>query len=385
MKQGGDLMKIAIISTEKLPVPAVRGGAIQIYIDSVASIIASNGKNVTVISITDPNLKSEEKNQGVKYIRFPEEEYLPYIIKHLKQEKYDVVHLCNRPNWITILREAAPQTKFVLSVHNEMFAYEKISDKEGEACIAAVSKIVTVSDYIGKTITSRFQTAKAKTRTVYSGVDVNEYYPSWTVNGTKVKSHVLKQLNLQNKKIVLFVGRLSKVKGPHILLQALPKIIEKNPDIVMVFIGSKWFGDNNVNNYVKHLYTLGAMFPEHVVFIKFVKPKDISTLYAMSDIFVCSSQWQEPLARVHYEAMAAGLPIITSNRGGNPEVIEEGKNGYIVNDFENPDAYAEKIINLLNNENKRKQIGKYGRAKVEKEFNWNRVATDLMKVYEEVL
>jgi spore coat protein SA len=88
---------------------------------------------------------------------------------------------------------------------------------------------------------------------------------------------------------------------------------------------------------------------------------------------------------VHYEAMAAGLPIITSNRGGNPEVIEEGKNGYIVNDFENPDAYAEKIINLLNNENKRKQIGKYGRAKVEKEFNWNRVATDLMKVYGEVL
>lgn len=127
------------------------------------------------------------------------------------------------------------------------------------------------------------------------------------------------------------------------------------------------------------------MFPEHVVFIKFVKPKDISTLYAMSDIFVCSSQWQEPLARVHYEAMAAGLPIITSNRGGNPEVIEEGKNGYIVNDFENPDAYAEKIINLLNNENKRKQIGKYGRAKVEKEFNWNRVAMDLMKVYGEVL
>ena len=99
----------------------------------------------------------------------------------------------------------------------------------------------------------------------------------------------------------------------------------------------------------------------------------------MSDIFVCSSQWQEPLARVHYEAMAAGLPIITSNRGGNPEVIEEGKNGYIVNDFENPDAYAEKIINLLNNENKRKQMGKYGRSKVEKEFGWNRVAMDLIE------
>lgn len=52
----------------------------------------------------------------------------------------------------------------------------------------------------------------------------------------------------------------------------------------MVFIGSKWFGDNNVNNYVKHLYTLGAMFQNNVIFIKFVKPKDIPTLYAMSDL-----------------------------------------------------------------------------------------------------
>ncbi|MES5893756.1 glycosyltransferase [Bacillus cereus group sp. RP43] len=378
-------MKIAIIATEKLPVPAVRGGAIQIYIDSVATIIASKGNDVTVISITDPNLKTEEKNGGVRYIRFAEEGYLHDILEHLRNEQYDVIHLCNRPNWITLLSEVATKTKFVLSVHNEMFAYEKMSDQEGEACIKAVSKIITVSDYIGETITSRFKTAQSKTKTVYSGVDLNEYYPDWTINGKEVKRYVKKELNLQNKKVVLFVGRLSKVKGPHILLQALPKIIEKNPDIVMVFIGSKWFGDNNVNNYVKHLYTLGAMFQNNVIFIKFVKPKDIPTLYTMSDIFVCSSQWQEPLARVHYEAMAAGLPIITSNRGGNPEVIEEGKNGYIVNDFENPDAYAEKIISLLNNESKREQMGKYGRLKVEKDFGWNRVAMNLIGVYKEVL
>ncbi|MGE7887067.1 glycosyltransferase family 4 protein [Bacillus cereus] len=378
-------MKIAIISTEKLPVPAVRGGAIQIYIDSVASIIASKGNDVTVISITDPNLKSEEKKGGVRYIRFAEERYLQEILEHLRKQQYDVVHLCNRPNWITLLSEVATKTKFVLSVHNEMFAYEKMSDQEGEDCIKAVSKIITVSDYIGETITSRFKIAKSKTKTVYSGVDLNEYYPAWTINGEQVKRYVKKELNLQNKKVILFVGRLSKVKGPHILLQALPKIIEKHPDIAMVFIGSKWFGDNNVNNYVKHLYTLGAMFQKNVIFIKFVKPKDIPTLYAMSDLFVCSSQWQEPLARVHYEAMAAGLPIITSNRGGNPEVIEEGKNGYIVNDFENPDAYAEKIINLLNNESKRVQMGKYGRLKVEKDFGWNRVAMNLIGVYKGVL
>ncbi|MDX8364409.1 glycosyltransferase family 4 protein [Cytobacillus sp. IB215665] len=375
-------MKIALIATEKLPVPAIRGGAIQIYLQSVASIIAQK-HDVTVISITDPELLDFEQTNGVKYVRFSADQYVEQIEAHIKAENYDVIHLCNRPNWIKILATASPQTKFVLSVHNEMFDYEKMTDVEGLDCIQNVSKIVTVSNFIGKTITSRFPEAVNKTSTVYSGVDIDHYHPAWTGNGKSTRNRIRDELNLQGRKIVLFVGRLSKVKGPHLLLQALPHIIDKHPDIMMVFIGSKWFGDDNVNNYVRHLYTFGAMYKEHVTFIKFVRPKNIPELYAMSDVFVCSSQWQEPLARVHYEAMAAGLPIITSKRGGNPEVIEEGKNGYIIDDFENPIEYAKKINLLLNDVNTRRSMGKYGRSIVERDFNWNRVAGNLLHVYEQ--
>jgi spore coat protein SA len=376
-------MKLALIATEKLPVPAVRGGAIQIYLESIAPVIASH-HDVTVISITDPSLPDLQTLNGVRYVRLQEDNYVELISDHLQKEHYDVIHVCNRPAWVEILRKAAPKSKIVLSVHNEMFAYEKISNEDGEKCIQEVSKIVTVSNYIANTIVSRFPSAKGKTKTVYSGVDIKTYVPIWTDAGKKERNRVRSELGLQGKKIVLFVGRLSKVKGPHILLQALPYIKEQHPDVMMVFIGSKWFGDNDVNNYVKHLYTLGAMFKENVTFIKFVKPKDIPALYAMSDIFVCSSQWQEPLARVHYEAMAAGLPIITSKRGGNPEVIEEGKNGYVIDQFEDPSMYAEKINVLLSNENKRLQMGKHGRAKVEREFSWSNVTNVLMNVYKEV-
>jgi spore coat protein SA len=376
-------MKIALIATEKLPVPAINGGAIQIYLDSVAPII-SKKHNVTVISITDPELTETEQRNGLRYVRFPENQYLALVEEHLKNENYDVVHLCNRPNWIKTLSNAVPQSKFVLSVHNEMFAHEKISDEEGEGCIGAVSKIVTVSDYIGRTIYSRFPSAKTITKTVYSGVNLDDYQPTWTSHGKQARTQVRNELGLQGKKVVLFVGRLSKVKGPHILLHALPKVVEQHPDIMMVFVGSKWFSDDAVNNYVKHLYTLGAMHKEHVTFIKFVQPKKIPDLYMMSDLFVCSSQWQEPLARVHYEAMASGLPIITSNRGGNPEVIEEGKNGHIIHDFENPDEYAAIINSLLSDTDKMQRMGKSGRSKVEQGFGWLRVASNLQNVYEEV-
>lgn len=375
-------MKIAIIATEKLPVPAIRGGAIQIYIDAVAFLIAKSHQ-VTVISITDPNLENEEQKNGIRYIRFPESLYFSAVKQHLHEGNYDVVHLCNRPAWIEELARAVPKTKFVLSVHNEMFTYDKMSDEEGQRCIDAVSQIVTVSDYIGTTITGRFPSARGKTRTVYSGVDLNGYQPAWTAAGREARNRVRSELGLEGKKIILFVGRLSKVKGPHVLLQALPFIKEQHPDAMMVFIGSKWFGDDNVNNYVKHLYTLGAMYKENVTFIKFVKPENIPHLYAMSDCFVCSSQWQEPLARVHYEAMAAGLPIITSKRGGNPEVIEEGRNGFIVEQFENPESYASLINTLLSDPGKRERMGKYGRSKVEKEFSWNHVASNLLAVYEQ--
>ncbi|MDE3838285.1 glycosyl transferase [Bacillus methanolicus] len=377
-------MKIALVATEKLPVPAIRGGAIQIYLDSVASIIGRTA-DVTVISIKDPELKDSEERNNVKYLRFDEHSYLEQLATHLSGAKYDVVHVCNRPAWIKSLAEASPDTKFVLSVHNDMLAPDKMSDQEGIDCISRISKIITVSDYIGKTITSRFPSAKSKTKTVYSGVDLEDYQPHWTAEGSRIRKRIRAELGLEGKKVVLFVGRLSKVKGPHVLLQAMPKIIEEHPDVMMVFVGSKWFGDDNINNYVKHLYTFGSLYPENITFIKFVKPRDIPGLYTMSDVFVCSSQWQEPLARVHYEAMAAGLPIITSNRGGNPEVIEEEKNGFIIYDFENPDAYAVRINQLLSNSSLCSRLGKYGRAKVERDFGWETVSKNLLSVYKEAM
>ncbi|MYL63547.1 glycosyltransferase [Bacillus hwajinpoensis] len=374
-------MKIALIATEKLPVPAIRGGAIQIYLEAVSKLLAKH-HHVTVISINDPDLKQSETAQGVHYVRLNKDNYVADIKQFIESNHFDVIHVCNRPLWIEELKAASPKSKFILSVHNEMFAQGKMTDEEGNQCLSHLSKVVTVSDYIGKTITRRFPTAKGKVQTLYSGVDLSTYHPKWTNEGRKLREAIRSQLNLTDKKIVLFVGRLSKVKGPHILLHSLPEIIEKHPDAHMVFIGSKWFGENDVNNYVKHLYTLGAMYPDNITFIKFVEPKDIPKLYSMADVFVCCSQWQEPLARVHYEAMAAGLPVITSDRGGNPEVINEGKNGYVVHQFDQPEAYAQIIQSLFSSDSLRENLGKNGRVKVESEFGWNRVASNLKTVYE---
>ncbi|HEX7065118.1 MAG TPA: glycosyltransferase family 4 protein [Bacillales bacterium] len=374
-------MKIALVATEKLPVPAVRGGAIQIYIQSFAPLIAKQ-HDVTVFSVRDSTLPDQENVDGVEYIHLERNDYVSGVAEQLENGSFDVVHVCNRPAWIQTLYHASPDSRFVLSVHNEMFAPEKISSKQGQQCVELVDQITTVSDYIADTVCERFPEAREKIETVNSGVDLETYRPPWTDEGHEIRNDMRAQMDLEGKKIILFVGRLSKVKGPHILLQAIPAIIKSHPEVVAVFVGSKWFGENDVNKYVQFLYTLGALYPDNVRFIKFVKPSDIHKLYTMSDVFVCSSQWQEPLARVHYEAMAAGLPIITTDRGGNSEVIEEGKNGFVVDQFEDANAYVEKINHLLNDDALRRRIGKAGRASAEERFGWEHVADHLLRVYE---
>lgn len=374
-------MEIALVATEKLPVPAIRGGAIQIYLQSFAPLVAKK-HHVTVFSVRDPELADKETEDRVTYVHVDRNDYAHRVAHQLQNRRFDVVHVTNRPGWIEMFHEAAPSSKFILSVHNEMFAPEKISTDKGKRCIHLVEKITTVSDFIADTICERFPEAAEKIETVRSGVDLGTYHPSWTEKGRAYREDMRSELDLEGKKIILFVGRLSKVKGAHILLQAIPEVIKEHPDAVMVFVGSKWFADNEVNKYVKFLYTLGALYPEHVRFIKFVKPEDIHKLYTMSDIFVCASQWREPLARVHYEAMAAGLPIITTNRGGNSEVIEEGVNGTVIERFEDASAYAEKINQLLDDDVLRRRMGKAGREQAEAHHDWQYVADKLQRIYE---
>jgi spore coat protein SA len=106
--------------------------------------------------------------------------------------------------------------------------------------------------------------------------------------------------------------------------------------------------------------------------------------YNIADIFVCPSQWDEPLARVHYEAMAAGLPIITTNRGGNAEVVSGYGNGIVITNYKNPVNISNRIKYLLRNPRLAQNMGIAGRRLALKKFNWSRVAAEVLKGFEDI-
>lgn len=377
-------MKILMICTEKLPVPPIRGGAIQTYITGSLPFLKKQHE-ITVLGITDPSLPKKETIDNIHYVRVPGtvlETYMEGVIHFLQTNTFDLIHIFNRPRLVLPVRQVAPKAKITLSMHNDMFNPEKITLDEGTAVINEVAHISTVSNYIGEQIKFRFPQAEGKIRTIYSGVDSNRFLPGHHPSMQKTRQALRREHGLENKTVILFAGRLSTNKGVDRLIRALPELAAKHNNLALVIVGSNWFSQNDVTDYVAYVRSLANKLPIPVVTTGFVLPSEIQNWFAVADIFVCTSIWQEPLARVHYEAMAAGLPIVTTDRGGNPEVIVPGENGYIVEQPEDPSQFTEKLSLLLSNPARMKKMGARGRELALSLYNWERVASDILSFWQ---
>ncbi|HEX2945057.1 MAG TPA: glycosyltransferase family 4 protein [Clostridia bacterium] len=372
-------MKIAFICTEKLPVPPVAGGAIQLYISGILPWL-SGRHDITVYGVQHPGLPNVETMDNVKYIRVPGKTDTLYVssLKAALEPGFDLVHVFNRPRFMLALSDKFPETKFSLSLHNEMFHPEKIPDADALRCVKKAEFINTVSRFIADTVVKRVPEAEQKLRVVYSGADPLQYHVPWSPEGEAIKREIKLKYGLGDRKTVLYVGRLSVKKGVHVLLKAMEKIMSSRKDVALVVVGSKWYGNNEKDDYANSVLAAAKNLPGPVVLTGFVPPSEIPSLYNIGDIFVCASQWNEPLARVHYEAMAAGLPIITTNRGGNAEVVEGYGNGIVINEYSDPSAFASTITQLLDDPVSVREMGMAGRKLAEERFNWERVAAEVL-------
>ncbi|MBB6283337.1 glycosyltransferase family 4 protein [Geobacillus subterraneus] len=377
-------MNIAYVCTEKLPSPAIKGGAIQVMIDGIAPLIARRHE-LTIFSVADPLLPPEETTGNIRYIRFPRMTYEADVAHALAANRFDVVHVFNRPAPLASYQAAAPHSAFVLSLHNDMFSPLKITPEEAERALAACTRLTAVSEYIKRTVTGRYPVDPKKINVIYSGVDLQQYVPVWTEEGERIRQAERRAHGLDDKKVVLFIGRLSKTKGPHVLIRSLPPLLARHPETVLVIVGGKWFSDNSRSEYIDWLHQLAAPLSDHVIFTNYVPHRHIPKLLLMADVFVCSSQWHEPLARVHYEAMAAGIPVVTTNRGGNAEIVRHGQTGLVVDDYANEQAFAEAISDLFEQRTLARRMAETAREMVEANFQFEHVAGRLEVVYNEAL
>ncbi|MBD0381555.1 glycosyltransferase family 4 protein [Paenibacillus sedimenti] len=378
-------MRILMICTEKLPVPPIRGGAIQTYISGIAPHLAQK-HDLTILGISDPELRNLETKDKVRYVRIEGnffDVYTKGIIKFLRENenKFDVIHIFNRPLLVLPIRKVAPKARIFLSMHNDMFEPLKIEAKEAEKVISEVEGITTVSNYIGQRIRTLFPSAASKLRTVYSGVDLDRFIPYERSNAArKIREMLQKKYKLGSRKVILFIGRISPKKGVDVLIRAMSELKKRHPDVALIVVGSRWYSDEKISDYTAYVRALAAKSPVPIISTGYIPAEKIHEWFWVGDVFVCASQWEEPLARVHYEAMASGMPFVTTKRGGNAEIIQDN-NGLLVEKPADPKAIAAKISKLLDNKALRQQMGRNGRAMAEKKYGWKRVASDVLKAW----
>jgi len=168
---------------------------------------------------------------------------------------------------------------------------------------------------------------------------------------------------LENKKIILSLGRLVKRKGQEKIIRLMPKVLQSVPNAVFVVAGG---GPEK-----EDLESLAKSFgiSGQVMFLGKIKDSELPDIYNMCDIFIAPSlpskeDW-EGFGMVCLEAAYFGKPVIVTNVGGLPEAVEDGITGYVV---QSDDELLEKILVLLKDEESARKMGEAGRQRVKEKF-----------------
>lgn len=209
---------------------------------------------------------------------------------------------------------------------------------------------------------------------IHTGADVKQ----WRVDEDK-KSIFRKTYGLENKKIILFGGRLSEGKGGGKMLEAFVNIINEVPDAILLVVGS-------VDAYTRALQekanTLGM--GNQFIITGWIEKDVIRVAYATADVVVVPSLCLDAFPRIVIEAMASGRPVVGTCFGGAPEIIIDGVTGYVVNPLY-PKEIASKTIDLLKNAQKSEQFGKAGYERIKKDFNLEDKVKEYIVVYKSLV
>lgn len=174
--------------------------------------------------------------------------------------------------------------------------------------------------------------------------------------------------------VIVTVCRLFPGKGPGELIRALAKVRADHPAARLVIVGREM-----VDGYVAELRALAAELgvADRVIFTGL--RRDVDRMMAAADVYAMPSLG-EPFGLVFAEAMAMELPVVALDSGGAPEVVEHGRTG-LLSAYGDVDELARNLSALLGDPERRRTMGRLGRARVEEHFTVERMARDMAAVY----
>lgn len=184
---------------------------------------------------------------------------------------------------------------------------------------------------------------------------------------------------LERKNLVVYVGRLERRKGLDTILRALPSVFKRFPSAEFLFLGSDGTDHDGKKWSDKLRDAVGPMQREQLRFEQKSRDALIET-YQEAAVCILPSVWENfPYALL--EAMACGTPVVATQCGGYPELIEDGVSGFLV-PVGDSEALASRIGDLLAGPQLRNDIGRNARKRVEERFSVERVLPKMIAAYD---
>jgi phosphatidylinositol alpha-1,6-mannosyltransferase len=227
-----------------------------------------------------------------------------------------------------------------------------------------VDVLTYLGDYTRRAISAALPaSSQEKMVRLAPGIDIEHFSPA------KKNPRIRHELGLDDKKVIVSVGRLVHRKGQDFLIDALPLISQKIPNVHLLLVGEGPYRAE----LEKRSVALGVR--DRITFIGRVQHSELPEYICAGDIFAMPSRSRlaglevEGLGIVYLEASACGLPVIGGTSGGAPDAVLEGETGFSVDGTSAP-AIAEAAIRLLSNVEYAEKLGAQGREWIVKEWRW---------------
>ena len=227
----------------------------------------------------------------------------------------------------------------------------------------SVDSLTYLGEFTKQAISQSLTKASAqKMVKIAPGIDVEHFSP-------QDSSQLRRELKLEEKRVIVSVGRLVHRKGQDHLIQAMPEILKSVPSAHILMVGQ--------GPYLSHLKKLVQELNllDHVSFIGRIQYAQLPQYICAGDIFAMPSRSRffglevEGLGIVYLEASACGLPVIAGSSGGAPDAVLEGVTGVVVDGEDNQDIAAA-AIKMLNDLDGSKAMGLAGREWIIKNWGW---------------
>ena len=289
--------------------------------------------------------------------------YLPFWIRNfvfLLFRKYDLIH-AHYGFHSALLATIVKRKPVVITFHGSDVLKEpsrnKIYRKLQEFVVSRSDYIIAVSDEVRNVLVSSLGADPSKISVISCGVDTLIFAP-------QPKMDIRSQLEIgRDQKVVLFIGRLDHNKGIDIISECARRM--PNVSFVLVGVGPLRADAENCR-------CVGAC-----------PNSEIPVWTNAADVLLLPSR-SEGSPVVLKEALSCGVPVVASKIGGIPELVKDGETGYLV-EAEDVDMFEERLRKLLDNPQKRRQMGQKGREHMMENYDSRNIAQRIKQVYEKVL